>query len=133
MNDRIVGTRLAVAIGTIAVMAVLAFFAVSLLTRDTRQDIGVDEIANSQVPGFTNVQQDTPGVCGEITGCIQGARSTEAYFLRFDTRENAAAFAAQASDRYQSNWIVIEYRGSSMSQDDRDFLQDYINSLGNSD
>jgi hypothetical protein len=132
MNDRRVGTWIAVVVSAVGIVAVVASFALPLI-RDTRQDIGVDEIYTEGIPGFSNVQQDILGVCGEVAGCIQGARSTEANFLRFDTREHASAFAEGASDRYQSNWIVIDYRDMSMSRDDRDFLEGYLDSLGNSD
>ena len=115
-------------------IAVLGFVVMTALTRDPRQDIRLDELGPTDVvPGLSDMQRDTAGICRDIPGCIQGAHSSDADFLRFDSRENAAAFASKAGDAHHSNWIVIAYHDTAMSQDDREFLQYYIDSLGNSD
>ena len=121
-------------IAAVAVIVAIAAVAITWLARDYKQDLDLDGLGESgQIPGFSNLHVDTATVCGDLDGCLQGARSQEAEYRRFDTLENAAAFAGSTQDSYQSEWIVIQYLNSSMTQDERDFLQGYIDGLGRSD
>lgn len=132
-SDQKLGVWLVVSVSAIVIIAMMAHFVLTVLTRDTRQDISLHELASDEIPGLAGMRQDTPGVCGEVPGCVQGAYSVEANFLRFDSRENASAFAEGSLDSYQSDWIVIEYRDTSLSQDEREFLESYLDSLATSD
>lgn len=130
---RVIGIVAAVTV-IVAIAAVVIIAAIIWLTRDYKQDLDLGGLGGSgQIPGFSNFQVDTATVCADLDGCLQGARSQEAEYRRFDTPENAAAFAGSTRDSYQSEWIVIQYLDSAMTPYERDFLQGYIDGLGSSD
>jgi hypothetical protein len=107
---------------------------VSLVTRDTRQDIDLADLSHG-APGTSAMDgwaDHTAALCKGVTGCVQGFTSDHTAFRKFDTREDAHAFAKTKTNTYQSNWIVIQYTDPHLTATDRRDVQDYINGLATS-
>lgn len=114
--------------------------AVSSAFGDSRQYLDLDEF----VPGadgmgdlsdaaFVGLHDDTATVCEGVAGCIEGYPSNQATFYRFDSKEDAHAFAATLTDGYQSDWIVVDFGGSTLRPGDRRDAKTLLDSTWTSD
>jgi hypothetical protein len=128
---RCVGWTLSVTAGAI-VLGLLIWLAFAALSRDTRQDIDLGEIGDGSTVAVRGWRDATSELCRDVAGCIQGYRSDSVNVFRFDSIEYSTVFADAAPERYQSNWIIVEYTDSRLSKDDREDLQLYLDGLATS-
>lgn len=119
---------LALVVGTI-------FAVVTLLTRDTRQDINLADLARgeTEIVALQGARDATAELCAENPGCEQGYQTDHVELFKFSSREDAEDFTDGSSEAYQSNWIVINYAGSDLSRNEREEVQEYIDSLATSE
>lgn len=118
-----------------------AIFTVTWMARDSRQDLSLsyfdpDERDASDavhVTAFDGLRDETPRLCAGVEGCIEGYGATHTTFYRFATKEQAASFASSREDAYQSDWIVIDYDGTSLSPADRSLVEEVIDGTWTSD
>lgn len=118
---------------TLVVVTILAV--VTLLTRDTRQDINLADFARgeTEIVALEGARDATAELCAENPGCEQGYRTDHVELFKFSSREDAKDFTDRSSEAYQSNWIVIDYADSDLSRSEREEVQEYIDSLATSE
>lgn len=109
------------------------------IMRDSRQDLTLSEIARtaSENDGYadaalTGLEENTAALCDDVDGCIEGFSSTTVDLYRFSSKEQATEFATAEENSYQSDWIVIVYRDTSLSNAERSELATLIDTLWNS-
>jgi hypothetical protein len=72
-------------------------------------DIVVD--AEYEPDSTTNPQDVTAETCNATLDCIEAFTTTEASYVRFDSRERATEYAATLNDGFVVNYIVMDFAG----------------------
>ncbi|WP_448710288.1 hypothetical protein [Microbacterium profundi] len=108
---------------------------VTLVSRDTRQDIDLADLTHSgtEVVALEGMREDTGKLCADKSGCVQAYSADHAEIFKFSSREDAHEFAESAPGAYQSNWIVISFTDDSLNGSERREVQHYVDSLATSD
>lgn len=58
-----------------------------------------------------NAVETTAQLCGQALQCVEAYDTHEATYLRFDDRDQAAAFERTVADGFRSNYIVMDFAG----------------------
>ncbi|MGO1506921.1 hypothetical protein [Microbacterium esteraromaticum] len=134
-RSRRLGWAIAASLAGTALLIFLIVAVVTLVSRDTRQDINLADLARSgtEVVAIEGMREDTSQLCVGKSGCVQAYSADHAEIFKFSSREDAYEFAERSPSAYQSNWIVISFADESLTGSERQAVQHYLDSLATSD
>lgn len=123
-----------VAAAVAAVLIIGVVWVTSQIFRDTRQDIDLGELGSTgagaaAMAGYTEATHE---LCDGVRGCVQAYDSEHVEYYKFDSQQDAAAYADSHGDTFRSNWIVIQYTDEALSPDEQERLEMYIDSIATS-
>ena len=78
---------------------------------DNHRSLTLETVVNAEYEpdSTTNPVDVTLDVCGEQLDCLEAYTTTEASYLRFDSRERAAEYASTLADGFVVNYIVMDF------------------------
>ncbi|MGO2518733.1 hypothetical protein [Microbacterium sp.] len=125
---------IAASLAGVALLIFIVVAVVTLVSRDTRQDINLADLTHSgtEIVALEGMREDTTRLCADKSGCVQAYSADHAEILKFSTRADAHGFAESAPDAYQSNWIVVSFTDDSLTSSERREVQNYLDSLATS-
>lgn len=134
-RSRRLGWVIAASLAGVALLIVLVVAVVTLVSRDTRQDIDLADLTHSgtEVVALEGMREDTTRLCADKSGCVQAYSADHAEIFKFSTRADAHSFAESTPGAYQSNWIVVSLTDNSLTSSERREVQNYLDSLATSD
>lgn len=134
-RSRRVGWVVAASLAGVALLIFSVVVVVTLVSRDTRQDISLADLTDSgtEVAALQGMIEETNRLCAEKSGCVQAYSADHAEIFKFSSRADAHAFAESVHDAYESNWIVISFTDDSLTGNERREVQHYLDSLATSD
>lgn len=68
--------------------------------------------------GVSNAVDVTEDVCPDV-GCVEAYDTTEALYVRFAGRDDAARYTAASADAFQSNYIVMDFSAKPDAEPER--------------
>lgn len=104
--------RLRRSVGVFAAVLAISMLAGCALF-DNHRSLTLEGVVNAayESDSTTNPVDVTSGVCGEQLNCVEAYTTTEASYLRFDSRERAAEYASTLTDGFVVNYIVMDFSG----------------------
>lgn len=107
---------------TAGFLCLAAVSTLSLAACDSRSELTpglvVEAFQHQQDQPVTNPRDVTSDKCTPEIPCTEAIQADEIAVYRFDSKKEAANLAQLLGDnRYQSNWIVLEYEGAAADTD----------------
>lgn len=88
---------------------------------DNHRALTLEIVVNAeyQPDSTTNPRDVTADVCDATLDCIEAFTTTEASYVRFDSRDRAAEYAATLNNGFVVNYIVMDFAGHDVPRENQ--------------
>lgn len=121
------GIRRKLFVALVALTGLIAFLVVVFVSTrsfwDPQWNLTISRLVDSAPSrnGVSNAVERTAEVCEPIN-CVEAYETTEATYLRFESREDASQYSGSGRDTFQSNYIVMDFSAKSSIAPERQRL-----------